>query len=279
MNILRLLSRSLQTLSIGDGRDRDPAQRVLLMYHGVSDKPMFNCVTTDQLRAQLKYVQARYEIVRVTELIEAVTRGRVTAVPLLALTFDDAYENFLISAYPILRELKLPAGVSVPSGHVGGVNRWDVARGSPVLQLMSWEQLRELDPSLIEFGSHSVSHRPLGGLSETEVREEVRCSKEAIEQHLSCKVRWFAFPYGNLADIPPMSERILMESGYLGACSTRWGRFNRPVDQYALRRIDVWEDDTLEDFKAKLSGYYDWLAPKEAVVFRLRCLVGGRRYI
>lgn len=277
MRAIRLVSRALQRLGLANGGGADPRQRVILMYHGVADRPTFNCVTTDQLRAQLRHMQARYRVVPITEMIRIVAEEAPSGAPLLALTFDDAYESFLTLAYPALRELALPAGVAIPSGHVGGVNQWDVDQGAPPLRLMSWSQLRELDPRHVEFGSHSVSHRSFGALSEAEAREEARASKAAIEAELSCAVEWFAYPYGKLADIHPRSEAILAEVGYRGACSTRWGRWNRAGDRYMLRRIDVWPTDTLGDFAAKLDGYYDWLAPKEALAFRVRRALAGRR--
>jgi hypothetical protein len=36
-------------------------------------------------------------------------------------------------------------------------------------------------------------------------------------------------------------------------------------DLYALRRIGIWESDSLKDFIDKLEGKYDWLAGKEKI--------------
>lgn len=274
MSTLRRVCRVVERVAKRPVPDRDPAQRIIVMYHGVAERRAFNCVTVDRFREQLEFVRLHYHVVPVTELIERACAPAPGDGPLLALTFDDAYENFLTTAYPVLHELKLPAGIAIPTGHVGGVNQWDVDRGLPPLGLMSWPQLRELDPHLVELGSHSVTHRSLGTLSETEARREAQGSKAAIEQETGRPAAWFAYPYGTLRDLHPAATSILEEAGYVGACSTHWGRFNGPADRYALRRIDVWEDDTLGNFTAKLSGGYDWLGPKETAAHAVRRLAG-----
>ena len=42
----------------------------------------------------------------------------------LALTFDDAFENFAAVAWPLLREHGLPATVFVVSAYAGRTNAW-----------------------------------------------------------------------------------------------------------------------------------------------------------
>jgi peptidoglycan/xylan/chitin deacetylase (PgdA/CDA1 family) len=247
------------------------------MYHGVAEAPAFNCVTAGALREQLEQARTGHLVVRPSELIRAVREGETADAPLLALTFDDAYESFFTHAYPLLRELKLPAGLAVPAGHVGGVNQWDVDHGYPAMKIMGWEEIRALDPFLVEFGSHGVSHRSFAALSESEARHEARASKVTIEENVGAPVTWFAYPYGKLEHLHPGGPTILAEAGYEAACSTRWGRFNALRDLYALRRIDVWPDDSLDDFKAKLGGAYDWLVPKERLAFAMKRVVGGRR--
>lgn len=246
----------------------EPEQRVVLMYHGVADAPAFNCVATPQFERQLRYAREHYHIVPLRDLVARL--GEPGSGPYLAVTFDDAYENFATSAYPILRKLGIPATVFVPTAYVGGRNEWDIRVGHPPLPLMTWTQMRTLDPGLVDFGSHGAFHRPMSELSADEVAEEVRVSRAAIEDALGRPATLFAYPYGKLKDLHPDGAGILADIGYHGACSTRWGRFNAPEDRYRLRRIDVWDDDTAMDVEYKLTGYYDWLGPKEELAFRLR---------
>jgi peptidoglycan/xylan/chitin deacetylase (PgdA/CDA1 family) len=269
MNLLRAVSRCVAALQ-GPGGDQHPGQRVFVMYHGVSPQPAFNCVTAETFEAQLDYARSRYAVLPVSRLAAIAASATPSDAPLMALTFDDAYENFWTTAYPILRELKLPAGLAVPTRHVGALNQWDIDHGHPPLRLMDWDQLRELDPMLIEIGSHGTSHRSFGSLTQAEALDELTRSKNELETQLGCRVSWFAFPYGKQGDIPPWADRVLRVAGYRAAFSTKWGRFNLPHDRFAFRRIDVWPSDTLADFANKLCGSYDWLAAKERLGFALR---------
>jgi hypothetical protein len=49
--------------------------------------------------------------------------------------------------------------------------------------------------------------------------------------------------------------------------TTHFGRRSEGRDLYRLKRISIWDDDEVEDISDKLSGYYDWLGPKEKLAY------------
>jgi peptidoglycan/xylan/chitin deacetylase (PgdA/CDA1 family) len=92
---------------------RTDAPRILL-YHGVTDEVgdgIFNYrgkfVTTAAFRAHLEYFKRTFEIVELPEQIERIKHGRADQT--LSITFDDGYANNYTEAFPILREMQIPA--------------------------------------------------------------------------------------------------------------------------------------------------------------------------
>ena len=63
-------------------------------------------------------------------------------------------------------------------------------------ELMNWKELAELDPSLINIGSHTMTHCDLPVLSPTELAEEVQASRSALEGRLRRPVKDFCYPDG-----------------------------------------------------------------------------------
>ena len=79
-----------------------------------------------------------------------------------------------------------------------GVVRSEVGGGGqrPTQRLMSWEQLRGLDPDLITIGSHSLSHPMLPRLDAPELEREVTESRLLLEKQLKRKCPFFCYPDG-----------------------------------------------------------------------------------
>ncbi len=87
-----------------------------------------------------------------------------------------------------------------------------------------------------EIGAHSVTHRPLTQLPQSEAAREIVESKTAIEDRLGQAVETFAYPYGvfsrEICDVACEHFRA--------ACSTRLERARPTDNRYCLPRVDVY---------------------------------------
>ncbi len=246
----------------------------ILVYHGVAEHIQKNCISIEQFRDHLNYLEKKYVIIKLTELIERIRAGQVDR-NYVVLTFDDAYSNLYQYAYPELVRRKLPAIIFIPADYLGRHNAWDYDRNPvryPYLQVMSRQELAALDAQLIDFGSHSLSHRRMKDLDRIELAKEIQESKLVLEQNLGREIRFFAFPYGQLTDFDSRAVELLKNSGYSGCCTTHFSRFNDRTSPYLLNRISVCADDQAVDLENKLCGYYDWLSGKEIIVNNLSLL-------
>jgi peptidoglycan/xylan/chitin deacetylase (PgdA/CDA1 family) len=85
-------------------------------------------ISPDAFAEQMRYIREHYRIVSVEELIRALqSRGSLPPRSILV-TFDDGYQDFRSRAWPVLRELKLPVALFVPTAFPGEPTRlfwWD----------------------------------------------------------------------------------------------------------------------------------------------------------
>ena len=247
----------------------------ILTYHGISDREVKNCVPVEKFISHLEYINQGFSIIKLSDLLTLIKEDSDHANNYVAITFDDAYHNVYQLAYPELIKRNIPAALFVPAGLVGRYNSWDYIQNQnyPYLKIMEWDQLKELDSDFIEIGSHGYNHRRMASLREDELRTEVIKSKEVLETELNRKINTFAYPYGQLSSFDYRTIQVLKDSGYGYALTSHFGRKNTAVDPYRVKRISIWDSDTVDDVRAKLDGNYDWLESKERLAFFMKNLL------
>ncbi len=91
----------------------------ILFYHRVNDEndPYFPATPTQSFGKQMEHL-ARY--FNVLPLLDAVARIQAKDIPenALVITFDDGYRDNYIHAYPILKDLSLPATIFLATGSI-----------------------------------------------------------------------------------------------------------------------------------------------------------------
>jgi len=168
----------------------------------------------------------------------------------LVLTFDDAYQNFVDYALPVLQHHGFSATVYAISGWLGRRAEWFAKDpGRPIPNLMSATQLRDLRGLGIAIGSHTVNHYKLAEISPERRREELAESKAALEDLLGEEIRHLCYPSGsfNLDTV-----RAASETGYRTATTCLRGNAE-PVDHpLALPRKAISFGDNLIGYFWKL---------------------------
>ena len=100
------------------------------MYHnigippkGVPLKSLY--VTPRMFRFQMWYLKtAGFKVVSLQEILSFI-KGNDSDERLVAITFDDGYQDFYDNAFPVLKTYKLPSTVFLVSDLVGKENIWD----------------------------------------------------------------------------------------------------------------------------------------------------------
>lgn len=193
-------------------------------------------ISREAFRAQMSELCSRVQPVSLRRGVEPLLEGNEPEGLRVVVTFDDAYENFLQVALPVLADLHIPVTLYVPVGFVEGSSGPPIA-GTEHLRPCSWSQLRDLVATgLVEVGSHTCSHPNLNELADEDVEHEARESRRILEDELGVAVDSFCYPKGLC------SRRVesIVGSHYRTAVSGG-GRRNRPGTSSLLRlnRIPV----------------------------------------
>ncbi len=223
-----------------------------LCYHAVSDTwPADLAMPAGRMREQIQQLLDRgYRPVTFSEALDDSASGR-----LLAVTFDDGFRSVLERGLPVLRELGVPATLYVPSDHIGspamawaGLDRWLGGPHEHELAAMEEPELRELMDAGWEIGSHTVSHPRLTQVDDSQLEEELRRSREALEERLDRHCPSIAYPYG---DVDDRVARAAVAAGYAnGAGLAGYGGAGDPM---RWPRVGVYLPDTPRRFALKVS--------------------------
>ena len=117
---------------------------------------------------------------------------------------------------------------------------------------LSWDELRGLDPKLVDIGAHTRTHPILSRCESPQIQEEVAGSKSEIEAALGREVRSFCYPNGTWSDVDARCLAAVREAGYEGAVMACGTLVCRGADVYALDRIGP--SEKRDDFASEISG-------------------------
>ena len=90
----------------------------------------------------------------------------------------------------------------------------------------------------IEIGAHTYTHPNLGKMNDRRALEyEVITAGEDLQRLIGRPVRYFAFPFGQHADLNREAFELARQAGYEAVCSA-YGGYNFPGgDPFHLQRI------------------------------------------
>jgi peptidoglycan/xylan/chitin deacetylase (PgdA/CDA1 family) len=222
---------------------------MVLFYHRIADdRPNDWTASNATFARQIKWLKRRFDMVSLAEAQRRICTGRNDR-PCVSITFDDGYADNGVHALPLLIAERIPCTYFVATRNIleGTPFPHDVARGVPLAPNTA-AQIRELSGMGIEMGVHTRTHVDLGRIQDPLLLyDEIVAAREELESLTGREPRYFAFPFGQRANLNPMAFRLARQAGYAGVCSA-YGGFNFPGDDpFHLQRIHV--DDDMIRFK------------------------------
>lgn len=148
------------------------------------------------------------------------TKIVTSATKQVAITFDDGFASVYTVAFPVLKELSVPASVFVITSRIGKDN------------YLSWQQLQELIEAGWAIGSHTKNHADLTALTLASLRKELKESHDILAKHLTLTSNCLAYPFGR------HNARVRLEVAlwYDCALATSFGINETTTDPYAYHR-------------------------------------------
>jgi peptidoglycan/xylan/chitin deacetylase (PgdA/CDA1 family) len=242
----------------------------ILMYHRVAPRmidvtPSILTVTPEQFRAQLAGLLARgFQAWPLSSLGAAHRQNRAALANVFAVTFDDGYQNNFQFAWPILRELEIPATVFVATKYLDSelpFPFYDGPRAGSPQTRDAWQPLSTADcqqmlaGGLVELGAHTHSHRRFVGRAREFIADMQACLS-TLQSRFGIVRPAFAFPYGEMdAELVAIARQLDVWC----ALSTRQRRVLPSDDSYQWGRFAVGPKDSAAVLAAKISGWYSKL--------------------
>ena len=197
------------TQNNGQQEDTKPVRKnmkvPILLYHHIPDEAFsggneISLISPYDFRMHMTAIKVNFTPISLRQYYQYVTctDGSVTLPdnPIIV-TFDDGYLSNYEIAYPILKELEIPATIFVVTDTVGAM----AGDGKVNYSHFTWEQAKEMERSgLIEIQSHTASHVELASLPQEQLVLQLRKSKYMIEKNLGHPCDMIAFPYGSYTE-------------------------------------------------------------------------------
>lgn len=153
-------------------------------------------ISLDMFRSHITALRDHHMLCSFREAITTLGQEKGFKQHKAVVTFDDAYENFYTTAWPVIRELNIPVMLYVPVDFIEEKGRPPIQH-TVSLKACSWPQIQEMVAGkLVEIGSHSCSHRNLTELNEREAEQELGESRKRLEEKLNLPVTSFCYPRG-----------------------------------------------------------------------------------
>lgn len=168
--------------------------------------PYYHHVFDDERQgfaAQLRYLRQYGEFISLDEATTLLEGKLPVDGRYFCLTFDDGFKNSITNAMPILLDLGIRATFFLPTRYINTVIGRDddlirrfYRHGRLLIEFLSWDDCRQMAAAGMGFGSHTASHAQLMCLDEGQAMEELRESKQLIEQQVGIPCQHFCVPFG-----------------------------------------------------------------------------------
>lgn len=227
------------------------ARLPILMYHHIHPRESGGLtISAEKLEKQLKYLAENdYQTFHLRELLQM---KQLPNDKNIVITFDDGYVSQMQYAVPLLKKYKLKATLFIPLHFLGKTDSWNTSE----LDIMTVDQLKSLDPEIVELGFHSFYHNKYTELSNAETEADTRRCMEFVSENELNFSPVLAYPYGKFPREKmenEIFEKILSQNGI--KLGLRIGNrindfpFKKP---YQVERIDVKGEWSLLKFRQKM---------------------------
>jgi len=229
----------------------------VLMYHRINDDlpPNHLIMPTKKFREQMRYLKKHCDVIGSEELCAIFTSKNGMArkrKPQVVITIDDGYRDNFTNAYPILKELNLPATIFLVTGLIGTDKKMGSYERMPGPDMLNWEEVKIMAKNNITFGPHTDTHPHLPELNYFDQKREIETSLNDLYTQLTAQVgrQIFSYTYGEYNED---TLKIMRELDIKIAFTVNSGINDHLTDPLELNRTEVDGREELVDLIRELS--------------------------
>jgi peptidoglycan/xylan/chitin deacetylase (PgdA/CDA1 family) len=205
--------------------------RAILTYHSIDDSGSPISVPRSVFAQHVNWLRSgRVRVVSVEELLALPSTADAVAI-----TFDDAFQNFATEAAPRLEGL--PVTLFVVTDHVGKTNTWNgrSLAGIPTMPLLDWPTLGRLAERGVTVAAHTCGHPDLTLLAPTALADELARCADRLHKELGAVSHGLAYPYGKFSPFVVAAAA----RHFRWACTTELRILDDADDVLMLPRLDM----------------------------------------
>jgi peptidoglycan/xylan/chitin deacetylase (PgdA/CDA1 family) len=211
----------------------------VLFYHRVADGEMSPwTISPKGFTNHLNWLCNHFDIVSLPEAQRRIRSGN-NSIPTVSITFDDGYADNSSSVVPLLIGRRIPFTYFVTTENVltGTPFAHDLALGKSHLP-NSTEAIRAMADAGVEIGSHTRTHIDLGKVTDqARLYDEVIASTVQLGELIGRRIRYFAFPFGQPANLNGAVFAMARNLGLDGVCSAYGGWNEIGTEGFHLKRF------------------------------------------
>ncbi len=208
---------------------------VILQYHHVSEHtPSSTSISPQQFAKHLQYLaDNNFTVVPLSTLISQSQQQQDLNAKIVAITFDDAYQDIMSEAKPLLDKFGYPYTIFV---NPDIINKQGQA-------YLSWRQLNQLASEGVIIANHGWSHTSIARkpAEQTEASwlaeygQLLLQAEQKIAEHTGKSWRYFAYPYG---EYTKKAQQWLTKHNFT-AFTQQSGAVGKNTDLNAIPRFPV----------------------------------------
>lgn len=208
----------------------------VLTYHAIDDERFVTSISPARFRDHVSWLRDHgWRSLTLDQLLSGL-ETRQWPDRSIVLTFDDGFVSVLDRALPALSAAGLSAIVFAAAAHLGGTGaNVSAPRALWSRRLLDGHGLRDAHAAGLEIGSHAMTHVPLTSLPLGAARQEIRKSRDVLEEAIGAPVRSFAYPFGDRSS--PLADCV--RQTYDAGFSTRLARATPSTDRASIERVDA----------------------------------------
>ena len=229
----------------------------VLYYHEVVEQGQgfsYQKIEIEKFEQQMAYLQAKgYKTLYFSDLDKPLPSKAVIV------SFDDGFRSVYENAAPIMEKYGIRGNVYLPTRYIGNVPHF-----------MDWDMVQELQKGSFEMQAHTHSHVDVRTLDEGALQEQIKASDDLFREKLGYLPRAFCLPFGTYDR--ESVKKIRQTGRYDYILGSYYGDLHIGKTDRVLPRIGISNDDTMEDFAAKLQGKRNWKGPLQRLRLCLKNL-------
>ncbi len=214
----------------------DDTRALVLMYHAFDRGNADLTVDGWQFERQLSWLQENHvAIVPTSMLVRFLRREQSLPLRVAVVTIDDGDKSVYGVAWPILKKLRVPFTLALPT---------KLMNENKLHRMLTWDQVREMvDSGLCEVASHGHEHKSIVHFSSEQAVRQLQTSRDILEKETGQRPTTYFYPLGAF---DARTAALVEQVGYRAAFKASGAPVGLDCcNLYAIPRMGIVHRDTV----------------------------------